>query len=115
MIFSDYLSGIRVRKIATKLNDMGIRTTKGNKFDDRHIEYILTNPVYIGKLRRSKNGRNDLDRFHEDPENTIYVDGKHEPIIDNEIFEKTQKKRHAFKKLYKKYDRKELLNSCLKD
>lgn len=114
MIFSDYLSGISVRKIATKLNDMGIRTTKGNKFDDRHIEYILTNPVYIGKLRRSKNGRNDLDRFHEDPENTIYVDGKHEPIIDNEIFEKTQKKRHAFKKLYKKYDRKEPVEFMLK-
>lgn len=114
MIFSDYLSGISVRKIATKLNDMGIRTTKGNKFDDRHIEYILTNPVYIGKLRRSKNGRNDLDRFHEDPENTIYVDGKHEPIIDNEIFEKTQKKRLSLKKLYKKYDRKEPVEFMLK-
>lgn len=114
MIFSDYLSGTGVRTIATKLNDMGIRTTKGNKFDDRHIEYILTNPVYIGKLRRSKNGRNDLDRFHEDPENTIYVNGKHEPIIDNEIFENVQKKRLSLKKLYKKYDRKEPVEFMLK-
>lgn len=114
MIFSDYLSGTGVRTIATKLNDMGIRTTKGNKFDDRHIEYILTNPVYTGKLRRSKNGRNDLDRFHEDPENTIYVNGKHEPIIDNEIFENVQKKRLSLKKLYKKYDRKEPVEFMLK-
>ncbi len=114
MIFSEYLSGTGTRKIATKLNDMGIRTTKGNNFDNRHIEYILTNPVYIGKLRRSKNGRNDLDRFHEDPENTIYVDGKHESIIDKETFEKVQKKRNASKKLYKKYDRHDPVEFMLK-
>ena len=106
MIFLDYLSGVRVRNIATKLNDMGIRTAKGNLFDDRNIEYILTNPAYIGKLRRSKNGRNALDRFHEDSENTIYVDGKHEPIIDEETFKRVQEKRLAIKKIYKKYDRK---------
>lgn len=114
MIFSDYISGAGIRKIATKLNDLGIRTTKGNKFDDRNIEYILTNPVYIGKLRRSKNGRDALDRFHEDHENTIYVDGKHESIIDNEIFEKAQKKRLALKKLYKKYDRQAPVEFMLK-
>lgn len=114
MIFSDYISGSAVRKIAAKLNDLGIRTTKGNKFDDRTIEYILTNPVYTGKLRRSKNGRNGLDRFHEDPENTIYVDGKHESIIDNEMFEKVQEKRLAIKKLYKKYDRQAPVEFMLK-
>lgn len=52
MFFEDYISGMGVRKIAMKLNDMGIRSTKGNPFENRTVEYILTNPTYLGKLRR---------------------------------------------------------------
>lgn len=38
MIFSEYLSGTGTRQIAAKLNDMGIRSTKGNCFENRTVE-----------------------------------------------------------------------------
>lgn len=104
MIFSDYIGGMGARQIASKLNDMGIRTTKGNKFENRTIEYILTNVTYLGKLRRNKNGRDALDRFHES-EDTIIVDGHHEPIIDPQTYAAAQAKRQETKKAYGKYSR----------
>lgn len=105
MIFNDYLTGMGARQIATKLNEMGIRSTKGNLFENRTVEYILTNPTYIGKLRRSKNGRDNLDRFHENSDNTLIIDGRHEPIISAEIFEAAQSKRSEIKSRYTRYAR----------
>lgn len=105
IIFNDYISGMGVRQIAAKLNDMGVRSTKGNAIENRTVEYILTNPVYIGKLRRSRNGKDSLDRFHENPDNIQYVDGKHEPIITQEVYEQAQKRRSENKSLYGKYER----------
>jgi len=113
MIFSDYLSGMGTREIAIKLNDMGIRSTKGNLFENRTVEYILTNVTYTGKLRRSKNGRDALDRFHES-ENTLIVDGKHEAIITPEIFEAVQKKRSEAKRTYTRYARQAPVEFMLK-
>ncbi len=105
MIFNDYLSGMGVRRIAEKLNDMGIRSARGCPFENRTVEYILTNPVYTGKLRRSQNGRNKSDRFHEDPGNTLIIDGKHKAIISPETFEAALSKRAEIKKIYSGYAR----------
>ena len=85
MIFENYIAGLEIRKIAMKLNNMGIRSTKGNLFENRTIEYILTNPTYIGKLRRNPNGHEKSDRFHQSL-NTVIVDGKHEPLISEELY-----------------------------
>lgn len=100
MIFEEFVSGVGIRKIAMKLNDMGIRSTKGNHFENRTIEYILTNPTYLGKLRRNPNGRDSSARFNQS-EDTVIVDGQHEPIISEELFKmasdrlKEQKKRYV--------------------
>lgn len=103
MIFDDYLSGLGARQIATKLTDMDIRTSKGNYFENRTVEYILSNPCYIGKLRRRKDpSKKYSDRFCED---SVLVDGKHEPIIDIETFEAVQKKRSETKRRYVKHSR----------
>lgn len=101
MIFEDYVSGIGVRKIAVKLNEMGVRSTKGNKFENRTVEYILRNPTYIGKQRRNPNGRENGDRFHQSPDNII-VDGQHEPIISNELFQEANEKLLENQKRYVK-------------
>ena len=101
MIFSDYLADMPVRAIANKLNGMGITTRHGNAWENRTVEYVLTNPVYIGKLRRSLTG-DRTDRFHEKDE---CVDGPHQPIIDAATFEEAQAKRADIKKRYKKYAR----------
>ena len=101
MIYSDYLNGTPVRQIARKLNEMGIRSRHGNTFENRTVEYILTNPVYIGKLRRSQTGDRS-DRFHEQDQ---CVDGQHQPIIDPATFEAAQAKRADTKKKFSKYAR----------
>lgn len=101
MIFEDYLSGVPVRQIARKLNDMGITSRHGKSFENRTVEYILTNPVYIGKLRRSLTGDRS-DRYHEQDQ---CVDGQHQPIITQEIYEAAQAKRADTKKQYRKYAR----------
>ena len=101
MIFDDYLAGMPVKQIAVKLNDMGIRSRHGNAFENRTVEYILTNPVYIGKLRRSKTGDRS-DRFHEQDE---CIDGQHQPIITQAVYEAVQAKRADTKKNYRKYAR----------
>lgn len=99
MIFEDYISGMGVRKIATKLNEMGIRSTKGNPFENRTVEYILTNPTYLGKLRRNPNGRDSTDRFHQS-EDTVIVDGQHQPIISEELYKKANDRLKEQKKKY---------------
>lgn len=99
MIFEDYVSGMGVRKIAMKLNDMGVRSTKGNRFENRTVEYILCNPTYLGKLRRNPNGRDAADRFHQS-EDTVIVDGQHQPIISEELFKKANDRLKEQKKKY---------------
>lgn len=101
MIFRDYLAGTPVRTIAQKLNDLGIKSRHGNSWENRTVEYLLTNPVYIGKLRRSKTGDRS-DRYHENDE---LVDGQHKPIITQEMFDAAQARRADTKKMYKKYAR----------
>lgn len=97
-IYADYLNGMGALQIAHKLNDMGIRTTRGNLWENRTVDYVLRNPVYIGKIRWNPNGR--TRRNYDDP-NIMIVDGHHEPIIDVESFNKVQavyevnQKKHA--------------------
>lgn len=104
MIFEDYISGMGIRKIAMKLNDIGIRTTRGNRFESRTIEYILRNPTYIGKLRRNISVHNNIHKFHDYTDNTI-IDGQHQPIINNELFYSVNKKLSESKKQTVKFSR----------
>ena len=96
-IFRWYLDGLGCRQIALRLNDLGIRSKYGNPMENRTIEYILRNPVYIGKLRWGKDGwfRRDFDNP------TILVfEGKHEPIIDLDTWEAVQRKLRESKERY---------------
>lgn len=105
-IFSDYLNGIGLRALATKYGNLGLRTKRGNPPDNRFIEYMLRNPVYIGKIRWSIEGRAASTRHYNNP-NIMIVDGKHQPIISQKTFEKVQIKLDEQKKMYGKYQRKE--------
>lgn len=102
MIFSDFLNGMGYRQIATKLNAMGITTRMGNHFENRTIQYILTNPVYTGKIRWNAHETNNRLK---QGENTIISNGTHEPIIDSDIFEQVQKKVHQIRSKHVKYRR----------
>lgn len=94
MIFVDYLSGMGQRKIANKLNEIGIPTRQGNLWTNPRIREILVNEKYTGKLILQKYYRNNhiekrktLNRG----ELTKYcLEEAHEPIIDMETFQKAQ-------------------------
>lgn len=89
-IFADYIAGKGSLAIARELNELGIKTQRGNKFEARKITYILSNPTYIGKLRWSSDGKASKSHDYVPNENTIIVDGKHKPIIDKDTFDKAQ-------------------------
>lgn len=100
-IFSDYAAGVKITAIARSLGERGIRTTRGNRPDNRFIEYMLNNPVYIGKIRWSKEGKAASLRDY-DNENILVYDGHHEPIIDNNLWQAVQEKIALDKKMYPK-------------
>ncbi len=98
MIYQDFLAGYSCRRIAGKLNDLGVRTRRGNPFEIRTVEYILTNPVYIGKLRR---------RIHpgDDDSPMLLTDAAHTPLVAPEIFAATEKRMAALKGAHPRYAR----------
>lgn len=105
-VFNDYLSGMGFRAIATKYAALGLKTRRGNPPDNRFIEYMLRNPVYAGKIRWSTEGRAASKRQY-DSEGIMIAEGKHEAIINQEIFDAVQEKVAEQKKRYGKYQRSE--------
>lgn len=93
MIYEDFLAGYNTRSIVKKINNLGVRTIRGNLFQKRSVEYILSNPVYTGKLRR-KRASGKLS----DAQADIVVQGGHEPIIDEVTYQKVQRKLKNLKK-----------------
>ena len=47
-IFEMYNNGITMREIVEYMNEMGVKTTKGNAFAKNSLQYILRNKRYIG-------------------------------------------------------------------
>jgi len=98
-IFEQFASQqMGMRQLAVYMNDMGIKSHRGNMFENRSIEYILNNPVYIGKLRWTPTGRARRNFNHPD---SIVSDGEHEPIIDIELWGKAQEAVKRAKELHK--------------
>lgn len=92
LIFDRYAyNNLGLLDIAKLVNQMGLRTKTGNKFENRTIKYILRNPIYIGKLRYSKKGRVDYHLYTVIKEEELY-DGIHERIIDEETWNIVQKR-----------------------
>lgn len=102
MIFQKYLNGQGCLEIAKELNSMGIRTRRGNKWENRGVEYVLKNVVYIGKLTWTPNKTKTSNGKSEDK---IVTDGKHEPIIDKAVFDNVQNIMLEKKKIYTKNSR----------
>ncbi len=107
-VFNDYVNGKGFLSIAKALNAMGVKTHRGNKIENRTVEYWLNNPVYIGKTRWNPDGK--LSRNYT-ADTAIISDGTHTPIIDVETWEKVQEKMKEQKAKFRKYynpDRKDL-------
>lgn len=81
LIYKLYLENHGSAYISAELNRMGIPTKRGSQWEQSSINKILTNPLYCGKISwKTKSG-------------IAVYQGKHEPIISEELFNKAQIKR----------------------
>lgn len=85
--------------IALRLDNMGIDSpTSKSNWSDRTVKQILSNPVYIGKIRwknrksqkRIVDGVLTVERVFSSPEEQILVDGIHPALVSEETFLKAQ-------------------------
>jgi DNA invertase Pin-like site-specific DNA recombinase len=76
LIFDKYVNGESIKGICRYLNNRGMLTRKGVMWGDGSIRQILTNPTYIGKVNSWKNKN--------------YYEGKHEGIIDDNVYYRAQ-------------------------
>lgn len=88
--------------IAAAINNKGYRTRRGNKWESRNISDMIQNPFYIGKIRWNYTE----NRSRKQDGETIVVDGKHEPLISEELFEQANEryKRMSALRSHKKRD-----------
>ena len=77
-------------EIAKEINNLGARTHRGNKFENRTIEYILRSPIYVGKMRWTTSGKRSRNDYN-NPD-TLIVQGNHKAIISQELFDLAQEK-----------------------
>jgi hypothetical protein len=89
-------------KIAKYANSFGVKTKQGKTFNSRTINYILNNPVYIGKARWTPTEKFNWNFNHPD---TITKDSNHEPIIDIETWDKVQERLKEYKEVYRPYEK----------
>jgi len=86
-------------QLARYVNSLGAVTKFGNPFENRTIDYILNNPVYIGKARWTPTGR--IRRDFNNPD-SIVKDSDHEPIIDLDLWEQAQERIKENKEIFHK-------------
>lgn len=108
-IFRLYTSGEEdengvVRQIGTytiskRLDQMGVAPPSSAQYwNDRTVQCILQNPVYIGKIRwglcKSKkriiNNTVEVEHYKAPADEVIFVDGLHPAIVDEDVFQKAQ-------------------------
>ena len=95
-IYDSYISGIGIQSISNKLFNMGVKPRRSNVWGKSSITHILTNPVYLGKVKytdkatkkKSVNGK--VVRVKNNEPDIIYVDGLHDSIIDIDTWNKVQ-------------------------
>ena len=90
LIFNEYTKGKGYKAITNQLNKLGYKTKKGNNFSVGSIRDILTNPVYIGKVRYNVRENWSEKRRRNINANPIITDGIHEAIIDEKLWDKVQ-------------------------
>ena len=90
LIFELYASGKGYKAIVNQINQMGCKTKRGNAFSVAQLRTILTNPVYIGKVRFNvRRDWNEKRRNNINPD-PIIVDGIHKAIIEEEQWNQVQ-------------------------
>ena len=119
-IFAMALDGISCRKIAAKLNEEGVPTPAAyaglpvpnpgpytGLWSSERISEMLQNETYIGNMvqgRTVKISYKSRKCLKQDRENWVVVEGTHDPLVDNETFQKVRmlvnSRRHTRSRTY---------------
>ena len=119
-IFAMALDGISCRKIAAKLNEEGVPTPAAyagltvpnpgpytGLWSSERISEMLQNETYIGNMvqgRTIKISYKSRKYLKQDREKWVVVEGTHEPLVDNETFQKVRmlvnSRRHTRSRTY---------------
>ena len=83
--------------LARWLGELRVITRRGCAFESRTVEYILRNPVYLGKLRWNPVGR--TGRKFDDPA-LIITDAEHEALISPSLWDAVQRRLDETKARY---------------
>lgn len=99
MVFDWYVhEGLTPYRIAQRLNEMGVKAPRGEKWGKDTIRVMLRNVHYAGKVRFNyikkvpvlENGEVVYKRMKQDDEVVLIYEGIHQAIIDPETWEKSQ-------------------------
>ncbi len=96
LIYNLYCNGNGLEFICNKINSLGFKPHRSNKFTKSSITHILTNSVYIGKIKYTDKATikklidGNIVRVKNENKNIIYVDGLHQPLIDLDTWNKAQ-------------------------
>lgn len=85
LIFEKYtLEHLSLYALTKYLNGLGLKTSRGNPFEKRSLEYILQNPIYTGMIRWNRTCHETGEI--KDPSQWILAPGCHPAIITNDLF-----------------------------
>ncbi|HCX51025.1 MAG TPA: hypothetical protein DG757_18790 [Bacillus sp. (in: Bacteria)] len=91
IIFNKFVhEGWGTKRISNYLNKIGKRTKKGNTFSVSTVSIILDNPIYKGYIRFNQYVNWETNRRKGKNTEYILTKGHHQPIIDEETWDKAQ-------------------------
>ena len=92
-IYNTFLETNSVRRTTIQLNERGIKTRKGQLWAKTTIHRILTSPIYIGKIWYGKRKTDTITGklVNQDKSTWIIVNGEHDRIISDKVFETIHK------------------------
>ena len=98
VIYQMYADGSTYREISEKLEELGAKPMRGEKFSAGALRYILRNEIYCGDMRIQKQPHVNLITKKLDttiPYTTYYVEEHHKPIVSRTLWNKVKEKLDA--------------------
>lgn len=99
LIFERYTQGVGTFDIVNEIEKLGAKPRNSKSFDYNRITDIIKNPVYVGKIKVNEDETfkvmqdGKLVKKRKAKKEYELVDGKHEPIVSQELFDKAQNER----------------------
>ena len=97
LIFELYVAGKNLGEITETLENLGLKPSEGGNWSKSSLHHILTNPKYVGKVQytdkkyiKKRNSNGKISKVLNPNPDVYLVQGIHEAIISEEIFEKAQ-------------------------